>query len=143
MVTVVLPMLKLSRRGLLAPVQQLPEQRPVQPAATLMFVALIWGFTPGYQVKKQKFGGAVWLCNQYLIKQTEEDGWLKGVNLTLVFVGPIMTFNNTTQVGMVALNQCSEGIFGYIHALGDSLSQVALLKKTYQWNIALHKPDAM
>lgn len=37
----VLPMLKLSRGGLLAPVQQLPEQRPVQPTAALTFVVLI------------------------------------------------------------------------------------------------------
>lgn len=47
---------------------------------------------------------------------------------TLVFVGP-MTFDNVLQGGMVALNQCSEGIFGYIYALRDSLSQVTLLKK--------------
>lgn len=40
-------------------------------------------------------------------------------------------FGHVLQVGMVALNQCGEGIFGYIHALRDSFSQVALLKKTY------------
>lgn len=36
-----LPMLELSGGGLLAPVQQLPEQRPVQPTAALAFVVLI------------------------------------------------------------------------------------------------------
>lgn len=61
----------------------------------------------------------------------------------MVFVGPIVTFDNILQVGMVALNQCSEGIFGYIHTLRDSLSQVTLLKKTYQCLIALNKPDAI
>lgn len=66
----------------------------------------------------------------------------EGPDRTLVFVGPIMTFDNVLQVGMVALNQCSEGIFGYIHALRDSLSQVALLKKTCRCLTALYKPDA-
>lgn len=54
----------------------------------------------------------------------------EGPDLTLVFTGPIMTFDNVPQVGKVALNQRNQGIFGYIHALRDSLSQVALLKKT-------------
>lgn len=76
--------------------------------------------------------------------QTDRGGWItEGPDLTLVFVGPIMTFDNVLQVGMVALNQCSEGIFGYIHALRDSLSQVVLLKKTYRCLITLYKPDAI
>lgn len=70
-------------------------------------------------------------CDCARSHQTDREGWMtEGRDLTLVFVGPIVTFDNLLQVGMVALNQCSEGIFGDIHALGDGLSQVALLRKT-------------
>lgn len=57
----------------------------------------------------------------------------EGHDLTLAFVGATVTqrFGHVLQDRMVALNQCGEGIFGDIHALRDSLSQAALLKKTY------------
>lgn len=51
---------------------------------------------------------------------------------TLVFEGQVVTVDNVLQVGVVALNQCSYGILGDVHALRGSLNQVALLKKTYR-----------
>lgn len=51
---------------------------------------------------------------------------------TSVSEGRVVTSDNVLQVGVVALNQCSQGIFGYVHALRDSLHQVALVKKTHR-----------
>lgn len=71
-----------------------------------------------------------WSCSSYPteIKIKERTIPSEGHDLTLAFAGPTVTqrFGHILQVGMVALNQCGEGIFGYIHALRDSLSQVAL-----------------
>lgn len=70
---------------------------------------------------------------------------MEGHDLTLGVVGPIVTqrFGNILQVGIVALYQCGEGIFGYIHAVRNSLSQAALVKKTYRCLLTLYKPDAI
>lgn len=51
-------------------------------------------------------------------------------DLTLVYVNLIMLIflDDVLQVGIVALDHCSERIFGHIHALRGSLCQVGLVR---------------
>lgn len=51
---------------------------------------------------------------------------------TSAFEGQVATSDDVLQVGVVALNQRSQGVLGDVHALRDGLHQVALARKTHR-----------